>query len=191
MLKFKFLFFILCFIYLSSNAQKNKNLLNLKQLNFGSDIGCQMSGIKKEDFIKSNYSPLISFYIGKSLNKNLTLDIVYRGRYFNTIADNKKHFYDFYFLRATYDSEIFLPILNNTKRHELLFDLGFGYFINHFYNKSSTKATLGISNNILITPFIFLKFHFSAIFGYDIYQGDKDILPSLSLGLNYKFRSKH
>ena len=63
-----------------------------------------MSGIKSEDFISSNYSPLIRLTGGKWLNDKIAIQVGYQGRYFNTIAENSdKRFYNFYFVEGILD----------------------------------------------------------------------------------------
>ena len=56
------------------------------------ELGSQISGIKNEDFIKSNISPLFLFEIGKEINDVSSVKIGYRGPYYNLIIDNKKYY---------------------------------------------------------------------------------------------------
>lgn len=150
------------------------------------DLGVQMSGIKSEDFVKSNYSPLYRLTIGKWLNKSIGLQGGYQGRHFNAIADNDKHFYNFYFTEIIFDSKSIFSIGKVKNRfHDLLFHVGFGYFQNRYYGNSTIHGILGASNNFSISKKIKLKFDIGAIIGWDIYQGDDDILPSISLGVVY------
>ena len=44
------------------------------------DFGVQMSGIKSEDFVSSNYSNLYRLSTGKLLNKYIGIQIGYQGR---------------------------------------------------------------------------------------------------------------
>lgn len=150
------------------------------------DFGVQMSGIKDEDFIKSNYSPLIRVLGGKWFNKVFGSQIGYQGRYFNAISDNDKHFYDFYFIEGVIDAKnLLLKEKNNNRFHELIFHAGFGLFQNRYYGNSSFHGILGVNNNFSISENILLKFDIGAIVGWDIYQGNNDILPSVSLGFLY------
>lgn len=184
------LFFIFigntCF---SQNSSK-KNSFEVKNQWFVSfDYGMQMSGIKSEDFISSNYSPMYRVVVGKWFNSNVGFQIGYQGRYFKTIANNNKHFYNFYFLEGILDvKNILSPNKKSNKFHELLFHGGVGFFQNEYYGNSSTHFVLGIANNFSVSKKIKIKFDIGAIVGWDIYQGNSDILPSLSLGLVYNFQ---
>ncbi|MFK8058542.1 MAG: hypothetical protein AB8B78_00460 [Polaribacter sp.] len=181
-----FFFFFICAISVSG---QNKDSINHKKKWFASiDLGIQMSGIKSEDFISSNYSPLLRIIGGKWLNKKIGIQIGYQGRYFNAIADNDKHFYDFYFSEVVFNAKNILLSENKDDRlYDLLFHVGLGYFQNHYYGNSTVHGVLGASNNFLISDRIKIKFDIGAIVGWDIYQGDDDILPSISFGLVYNF----
>tara|TARA_B110000003_G_scaffold14445_1_gene14172 strand:- start:1777 stop:2337 length:561 start_codon:yes stop_codon:yes gene_type:complete len=152
------------------------------------DFGVQMSGIKSEDFVSSNYSPVYRLSTGKWLNNFIGIQIGYQGRYFNTIENSEKRFYNFYFIEGILDVKNILKTSNSKKKvHELILHGGFGYFQNQYYENSSIYSVLGISNNFLLTNKINLKIDVGAIIGWDIYQGDQDILPNSSIGLIYQF----
>lgn len=88
-----------------------------------------MSGIKSEDFISSNYSSLIKVIGGKWFNSNIGIQVGYQGRSFNAIADNDKHFYDFYFVEGVINAMSILSSKNKDNRfYELLFHAGIGFF---------------------------------------------------------------
>ena len=92
-LKF-FIFIFLSNSYLSLSQDLDSISFNKKW--FASlDFGVQMSGIKSEDFISSNYSPLIRLTGGKWLNDKIVIQVGYQGRYFNTIENLDKRFYNF------------------------------------------------------------------------------------------------
>lgn len=185
-MKFFTLFFVIV-SYSQLSSSQNIDSINFNKKWFASiDYGIQMSGIKSEDFISSNYSPLIRIIGGKWLNKNIAIQGGYQGRYFNAIADNDKHFYDFYFAEVVFNAKnILLSKKNYNRFYDLLFHSGFGYFQNHYYGNSTIHGILGASNHFSISDRIKIKFDIGAIVGWDIYQGNDDILPSLSLGLVY------
>lgn len=166
--------------YSQNDDKKNSWFLSI-------DYGLQMSGIKSEDFVSSNYSPLYRFSYGNWLNKYVGAQIGYQGTYFNTIENTDKRFYNFYFIQGMLDVKNILSLYNNNKFHELIFHGGLGYFQNKYYQNSSVHSVLGMSNNFVFTNKISLKFDIGAIIGWDIYQGDQDILPNLSIGLIYRF----
>lgn len=182
--KFKLL---LCILLVSTlthsqdNYKKNSSFVSI-------DFGVQMSGIKSEDFISSNYSPVYRLSSGKWLNKYIGVQVGYQGRYFNTIENSDKRFYNFYYVEGILDIKNILKMSNSkNKVHELIFHGGFGYFQNQYYENSSLYSVLGASNNFFLTNKINLKIDISAIIGWDIYQGNQDILPNSSIGLIYEF----
>ena len=147
------------------------------------DFGVQMSGIKSEDFVMHNYSPLFRVNVGKWLSTKIGVQIGYQGNYFNTIADNDRHYYNFYYTQGIVSLlNVFRPE-SSEKLINLNIEVGFGYFQNNFYNNSSLHGTLGGSFLVGLNKTLKLKFNCSSIIGWDIYQGDQDIIPSLSFGL--------
>ncbi|MCF6271088.1 MAG: hypothetical protein L3J41_15355 [Melioribacteraceae bacterium] len=56
-----------------------------------------------------------------------------------------------------------------------------------YYNQINICGNLGLINNYLINKNLKLFLDISAIVGWDIYQGDDDIIPSVGVGLNYLF----
>lgn len=184
-LRYLLLFFLIATQTNSQNSKVNdSNRIWYASLN----VGVQMSGIKSEDFINSNYSPLIKASLGKWLTKDIAIQVGYQGRYFNAIADNYKHFYDFYFLEGVLDfKNLFFNSNKINKSYNLLFHGGFGFFQNRFYGNSSFHVVLGATNSFYISKKIRLNFDLSTIVGWDIYQGDEDILPNTSIGITYFF----
>lgn len=166
-----------------------ENTLNNSRVSFLSlDIGVQMSGIKSEDFISSNYSPLVRVLGGMWFNPSMGIQAGYQGRYFRAIADNDKHFYDFYFLEGIIDVNTILSSNDKDKRYYvLLFHAGAGLFQNNYYGNSTLHGVLGATNNFIFSKKVKIKFDIGAIVGWDIYQGNEDILPNVSLGVIYLF----
>jgi hypothetical protein len=158
-----------------------------KGLYFGFSAGMQMSGIKNEDFIASNYSPLVTLYAGKWFTPLLALQLGYRGNYFNTISHERKRFYKYFSGEAVFNlNYLFSPQSKDQSLHVLLHS-GYGYFYNYDYNRPSICAHLGTTATYRITGKLRATFNASSIMGWDIYQGDEDILPGISLGLSYSF----
>ena len=62
-----------------------------------------------------------------------------------------------------------------------------GCFQNKYYDNFKINCVLDASNNFLLANKIKLKIDIGAIIGWDIYQGDQDILPNSSIGLVYEF----
>ena len=150
-------------------------------------FGTQMSGIKDEDFVASNFSPLLNVSLGKWFSPVIALQVGYKGWYFNTIADEKKHAYGFYYGEAVLNTNALLKNYNQSCRWSLYLHFGSGYFYNYDYDRPNVCADMGISNNYRISDRFQACLDVSAIVGWDIYQGDDDILPGISFGIAYLF----
>ncbi len=148
--------------------------------------GVQMSGIKDEDFISKNIAPAISAGIGVWFTPEIALQLSYKGPYFNTIADDDKHPYHFFY------GEVLLnihQIINSTYRGKwhLIAHPGAGYFYNKYYKRPNVCGNIGIMNDFQITSHFTAFVDISFVVGWDIYQGNDDILPTAVLGLTYLF----
>jgi hypothetical protein len=150
-------------------------------------MGVQMSGIKDEDFIKHNFVPLVNISAGKRLTPVVALQIGIKGFYFNTIGDNIRHHYSFYYGEAVFNLNELILKNRNTSNWSLNLHAGSGYFYNAEYQQPNICANVGIQNNYRIANHLSAICDLSAIMGWDIYQGDEDIIPSLSFGLSYAF----
>ena len=171
--------FLLCFFF-TNGQEKNQDYF------FGLDYGIQMSGIKSEDFISSNYSSLIRLNAGKWLNRYVGVKFSYQGRHFYAIADDFRHSYDFYSIEGMVSlKQLFTK--KNLVLHDFVLRGGVGLFKNYYYNNSSIHLNLGLQNSFSISKSLAIKLDVGAIIGWDIYQGDQDILPNTSLGLLYFF----
>jgi len=138
-------------------------------------VGVQMSGIKNEDFVLNNYSPKIDLSAMKSITQVYGLQIGYQGYYFNTIANADKR-------RYTYISgSLVTRVVQRSKNFDFSLLTGSGLFMNHYYKRPSICADIGVMSNFVIANQHFNS-KISAIMGWDIYQGNADILPSLTLG---------
>jgi hypothetical protein len=169
-----------------ADGQKEQEDAN-KGLYLGFSAGVQMSGIKDEDFIASNYSPLLTLYAGKWFTPLLALQLGYRGNYFNTISHERKRYYKYFSGEAVFNlNNLFSPQSKDQSLYVLL-HVGSGYFYNHDYNRPNICAHMGFSTTYHITSKLKATFNASSIIGWDIYQGDEDILPGASLGLSYSF----
>ena len=132
-----------------------------------------MSGIKNEDFISSNYSPVYRVSLGKWINESIAIQIGYQGRYFNAIADDIKHYYNFYYTEAVFDVKNILFKKKENRTHELLFHLGPGYFYNFEYGRANIHGIIGASIasmfrivfwNFLMVYFVWKEFNFMSIY---------------------------
>lgn len=150
------------------------------------DVGIQMSGIKSEDFIWSNYSPMYRLSIARELSPNFSLQVGYQGRYFLAISDDLRYNYSFYFVEGVFNMTNLFFGKNLDRKYSLWLHAGPGYFYHEIYDRSDFHWNLGSSNIFYLSDKFSLKLDVSAIIGWDIYQGNQDILPNISLGLIYK-----
>ncbi len=98
-----------------------------------------------------------------------------------------KHHYNYFYGEAVLN-------LNNVIRSErinqswsLLLHTGVGYFYNHVYSRPNICANIGIQNTYQLTNQFQANLDISSIIGWDIYQGDEDILPGITFGVIYLF----
>ena len=179
--------FAAAFPFTGFGANKPEQAQSGNRFFITASFGTQMSGIKDEDFIAKNYAPLISLAAGKWFTPALALQLAYRGNYFNTIADDEKHHYNYLSGEAIFNLNSLLKPGTAPGNWHISLHTGAGYFYNHHYNQPNICALLGLSANIPLTQKLSTSILFSSIMGWDIYQGDEDILPDLSLGISYTF----
>ena len=179
----------LCILYVNlSYAQENTvEDTNDRQWFVGLDYGLMMSGIKDEDFVSSNYSPVIRVFVGKWFNKSIGVKTGYQGTYFKTIADDIRHPYNFFYGELMFDVKNVFFDQKEKRFYRPVAHLGPGYFYNFVYRRGNIHGVLGMSNYFSFLKNLEVNFDVSAIIGWDIYQGDSDILPSISLGVSYNF----
>jgi hypothetical protein len=183
--------FLLIFITSSKSFAQSSDQSNIaKKQNgwfLGINAGAQMSGIKDEDFIPSNYSLLINITGGKWFSKYLGLQLGYKGLWFNAISDDIRHYYTFLYPELLIDANTFLTKKDTPRFWTLILHAGPGYFYNNHYQKSNICANIGAQNQFRINNQFSVNIDIAAIIGWDIYQGDEDILPGTSIGLSYSF----
>lgn len=153
---------------------------------FSMGYGAQMSGIKSEDFISSNITPAFNLNLGNWVTPEIAIQAGFQGFYFHTIADNSKHYYKFFYGEVLFNvNELLNGKFLSHAKWNIIFHPGAGYFYNDFYNQPNICANIGISNNFEVLHNLEIYIDISAIMGWDIYQGDDDILPSCILGISY------
>ena len=192
MKRFRYLLIVFCILLTNQTFSQNSNNIHSVAYNkgwfFSVGGGLQISGIKSEDFIRSNVSPAFTVNTGKWLTPGVALHVGYKGFYFHTISDNSRHYYNFFYGEALFNIN---ELINGNKitksRWNIVFHPGAGYFYNKFYERPNICANIGLINSIEISNQFELFIDISAIMGWDIYQGDEDILPSCVLGLTYFF----
>jgi hypothetical protein len=151
------------------------------------NLGTQMSGIKDEDFVSGNIAPLLKVSVAKWFSPVLALQIGYQGWYFHQIIDDNKYPYGYYFGEAVVNVNGFCKNYTESSLWSLHLHGGAGYFYNYTYNRPNVCADMGVSNNFRISRHFRASIDVAAIVGWDIYQGDEDILPGVTLGIAYLF----
>ncbi len=180
--------FVLCFsnIALSQNTVSRSGTDNITWF-VSLGVGSQISGIKSEDFVSSNVSPLYSLAVGKWFTPALALQVGYKGRYFYLISDDIRHPYTYLFGEVVFNLNKLLVPDQTHSSWAVHIHGGSGYFYNHNYGRPNVCANVGLSGNLQISPRMAAFLNLSAVIGWDIYQGNEDILPGLSAGVSYAF----
>jgi hypothetical protein len=151
------------------------------------NTGIQMSGYKKVDFITSNYSPLLKIAAGNWVGQWWGLQLGYKGLWFNTISDDIRHYYTFIYPELLVNANTFFTKKDTPRIWSFILHTGPGYFYNNHYQQSNICINIGAQNQFRINNQLSVTIDIAAIIGWDIYQGDEDILPGTSIGLSYSF----
>lgn len=169
---------------IDSNAQSNNSSNSKLNYFLTSSVGYQMSGIKDEDFVRDNYSTMLNISAGKWFSPLLALEVGYRGFYFNTIENSDRRYYNYYYGNAIFDiKSIFYNDYSSNTR--FFVKMGSGYFYNLYYGRPNIVASLEFVGLVNLSEQFNLQVGLSSLMGWDIYQGDEDILPSISFGIIY------
>lgn len=181
-------FYLLVFsIFAFSITLQSQDRDTLRSYNKGNDFfvdvffGTQVSGIRKEDYVSSNFAPYIKMSIGKWIVPYLALSINYQGPYYKFISDDYRHFYTYI------DGEVILRvnnIINTNPKWNLNIILGSGLFYNKYNSRLNICATSAINIEYLLINRTSIKANIGSIFGWGIYQEDKDIIPNFSIGIS-------
>lgn len=159
--------------------------------------GVQHSGIRKEDYVKDNFSPLIVIEAGKFFTPYYAVRLGYKGPYYKFISDNDKHNYSFLY------ADMVLDIKNCiSNRSESIWDIqiyaGGGVLYNQYPILLGQKGVLtypdgrlliacniGISNLFRISKTIKLGLDIAAIGSWGLYQDSFDCIPNTFLRIVY------
>lgn len=163
-------FLIISFTFFCCNA-KSQKIFDIDYIGIG--YGIQMSGIKPQDFVISNYSPIVDLIIGNEIARNISIEIGYEGNYFKTIANDEKHYYSFYKGALSFE-----PSIYSKKNFITRIILGYGLLDNHFYGRPSFLASVGAAVTCKVTNATYCGLKVNCRLGWDIYQNDEDILNS-------------
>jgi hypothetical protein len=154
---------------------------------FGGSIGFQMSGIRKEDFVSNNLGPNANFFIGKNLNDYFAVQAEIGGGYFRVIADNEKRYFSNINLRMERKLLQLKFKEPNFRSIRLAAQVGGGLFYNAFYRQPNFFGDLGVLCSCQINNKSWLIFQLNSIMGWDLYQGDSDIINGLNIGIKQHF----
>jgi hypothetical protein len=154
----------------------------------GGGAGVQISGYKKVDFVSKNVSPSIILTSGLWLSPSVALQTNYKGYYFHTISDDDQHHFCFLFGELKLDLIRLILKPSSMQKSKIYTNAGLGYFYNSYYNEPNYCINVGGSVGHSLSKNVDLFVELSAVIGWDIYQGDEDILPSAIIGLNYNLK---
>lgn len=181
-----YILFLLSVTELHSQIDENFYDTSCNRWFLNANIGIQISGIKDEDFVSSNLSPLFNVSLGKEITPLFYIQVGYKGFYFKYIDDNYTHNYNFLYIEPVFNiTNFFFPLRDNN--WNLTMYAGPGIFFNKQLNKTQGCLNSGIQNNFLISDNIKITLDISSIIGWKIYQGDEDILPGITIGITYSF----
>ena len=125
--------------------------------------------------------------MGKNLSDLVAVHIGYKGYYFSYIEDSLKHYYTYLFAGLNVNMiKLFfrVPSIGNWS---VGVTSGIGYLKNNLPDKHSICANMGLVNSFALSKSFTVTAEISSIIGWDIYQGNWDILPGISLGVAYFF----
>ena len=190
LIKIFFAFLLLClstFGFAQSSEDKSQPIPK-KVWFISASAGVQMSGIKDEDFISKNVAPAITIGGGFWITSEIGLYAGYKGPYFNTIADDDKHYYNFFYAEVLLNITEMIDGANEKRKWNLILHPGAGAFNNMYYGRPNVCLNIGVINSMNVGKNIDLFIDLSAVAGWDIYQGNDDILPSCTFGVTYLFK---
>ena len=187
-MKFRSVFIVFLLFQAFPSFSQNKRELPSKKWFVSIAGGVQMSGIKPEDFISQNVAPLFNFSAGIWVTQDVALQIGYKGIHFNTIADKDKHPYNFTYGEVLLNVSRMLSNNKDSRKWNLILHPGAGIFNNMYYGRPNVCFNIGMINSLSVAKHIDLFIDLSFIAGWDIYQGNDDILPNLAMGITYSFK---
>lgn len=148
--------------------------------------GYQHSGIRSEDYVATNFSPLVSLEVGKYFLPYFAITLGYKGPYYNYISDSDKHHYAFLYSDFVLDLRNLIQYRENNKWTIQVY-AGGGAFYNRypdFSGRQYPNGRLMAAGNIGVSFLAYLTHHFrlgidiSSIGGWGIYQDSIDAIPS-------------
>jgi len=168
------------------NQGYGQHLFGVKGNNFlFFGVGPQVSGIRKEDYVYSNVSPKLRLVYGKRVNEKFDVALGFEGMYFKMILNQDKRYYNYWNLLLS--QEIYAIELGAEKKIKFKLSTGGGLLNNIYFNQLGFVGEIGVNleivsfnnNRIVIYP--------NSIMGWDLYQGDNDIINGILLGYSIEF----
>ncbi len=199
--KTKIILTILSLILFSkvSIAQSQFDLTNNREGYLSIGLGAQMSGIKKMDFIPRNFSPSFVIEGGRWMSSLVALEAGFKGLYYKCISDYDKHYYGFLYGNLKLNA---IRLFNTSYFNDanIYPYIGAGLMYNHYgilptsfgildYNRGRMMiaANLGVLFTYTISDHFYLGIDVSSISGWQIYQGNEDIIPQALIRIGYSF----
>lgn len=189
--------FLLCIILLLNMSFAHAQEWNKLPWYVSAGAGYQHSGIRKEDFVATNFSPLISIEVGKYFLPYFAISLGYKGPYYNFISDLDKHHYAFLFSDFILDLRNLVQYRDCNKWTIQVYAGGGAFYNKYPYLKGRLSypeypdgrlmaaGNIGISGQINITSHFRLGLDVASIGAWGIYQDNIDAIPSAFVRATY------
>ena len=163
-------------------------------------LGEQHSGIRKEDYVSDNFSPLIAIEGGKFVTPYLAISAGYKGMYYKFISDDDKHNYAFFYADLVLDIHNCFGYKEDRIWNAQVYAGGGLMFNKYQYmptpngnvyfedGRTMPAINIGISNLFKVSRNLQLGVDVGGIAGWALFQCDEDMIPSAFARAVYSFR---
>ena len=164
------------------------------------NIGEQHSGIRKEDYVVSNFSPLIAIEGGKYFMPGIAFRMGLKGVYYNFISDSDKHYYGYVYGDLVIDIHSLIKFRPDRIWNTQVY-IGGGAvynrypYLNAYVGKLDypngrllSACELGLTNLFRVSSWLRLGVDVCGIAGWGLYQDSVDMMPSASIEAVYLFK---
>ena len=183
-LKYRWIIIFLAFLFSSFDmiAQSKGETKLLTNVFIQVRGGGQFSGARKVDLIKSNFTEVSSLGLGKVISPYFKILIGIEGRRFLYINDNFDHEYIY-----LYGSNIIKLAKYESFFSDFELTVGSGLFMNYFYRRPNICAHLGLAYTKEVSHSVSFSIGMKSVVGWDLYQGDDDIINSMNISVRKYF----
>ena len=194
----RFLIFAQLLMLIGFNAFAQERIVS-KPWFISAGIGEQHSGIRSEDYVKDNFSPIFVIEGGKFISSCFALELGIKGCWYNFISDNDRHYYASLYGNLIFDIQNAIAYKEDRIWNTQVY-LGGGLMYNAYHGLVSPLGLLeypdgrlqpiinvGMSNLFRVSPRVQLGFDVGGICGWALYQDSCDMIPSAFLRTVYSF----